>query len=183
MGYGTVTHGEAVAEGMRFAARVSVQTGRATTEFVRRQDRLLDGLGLRPMDAACRTGGSAGRHALRQEEPLRCGAHGADGRTRRVALRAGTGRDDIRPPRCVGLDEGGRVTDGEDTRAQRAEPQSSGDARARSVRIGEARRHRGSASRACRGARHRGRLRAEQSRGRADRRDPECGRHLRRCRA
>ena len=49
LGYGTITHGEAVAEGIRFAARVSVQAGRATTEFARRQDRLLDGLGLLPM--------------------------------------------------------------------------------------------------------------------------------------
>ncbi len=49
LGYGVVTHGEAVAEGMRFAARVSMQAGRATTEFVRRQDRLLDAIGLRPM--------------------------------------------------------------------------------------------------------------------------------------
>jgi len=49
LGYGTVTHGQAVAEGMRFASRVAVQVGTATTEFVRRQDRLLDRLGLEPM--------------------------------------------------------------------------------------------------------------------------------------
>jgi len=46
LGYGTLTHGEAVAEGMRFAARVSMQIGRTSAEFVRRQDRLLDSLGL-----------------------------------------------------------------------------------------------------------------------------------------
>jgi len=46
LGYGAVTHGQAVAEGMRFASRVSVQVGAASTEFVRRQDRLLDVLGL-----------------------------------------------------------------------------------------------------------------------------------------
>jgi len=46
LGYGTITHGEAVAEGMRFAARVSMQIGRTTAEFVRRQDRVLDTLGL-----------------------------------------------------------------------------------------------------------------------------------------
>ena len=45
-GYGVVPHGIAVAEGMRFAARLSVEVGHATTEFVRRQDRLLDGMGL-----------------------------------------------------------------------------------------------------------------------------------------
>jgi len=46
LGYGTVSHGQAVAEGMRFASRVAVQVGAATTQFVKRQDRLLDALGL-----------------------------------------------------------------------------------------------------------------------------------------
>ncbi|TLM97432.1 MAG: 3-dehydroquinate synthase, partial [Actinobacteria bacterium] len=46
LGYGTVTHGAAVAEGMRFAARVSVELAGAQTSFVRRQDRMLDALGL-----------------------------------------------------------------------------------------------------------------------------------------
>lgn len=52
LGYGTVTHGAAVAEGMRFAARVSVEAGQATTEFVKRQDRLLDELGLTALDVS-----------------------------------------------------------------------------------------------------------------------------------
>lgn len=50
LGYGTVTHGAAVAEGMRFAARVSVEAGQASTEFVKRQDRLLDALGLTSLE-------------------------------------------------------------------------------------------------------------------------------------
>jgi 3-dehydroquinate synthase len=45
-GYGVIPHGLAVAEGMRFAARLSVEVGQGTTEFVWRQDRLLDSLGL-----------------------------------------------------------------------------------------------------------------------------------------
>ncbi len=45
-GYGTFTHGAAIAEGMRFAARVSLALGFADAEFVRRQDRLLDDVGL-----------------------------------------------------------------------------------------------------------------------------------------
>lgn len=48
-GYGVYTHGAAVAEGMRFAARVSADMAGASAEFVRRQDRLLDALGLPPM--------------------------------------------------------------------------------------------------------------------------------------
>jgi len=43
-------HGLAVAEGMRFAARLSVQLYGASLEFVRRQDALLDALGLEPLD-------------------------------------------------------------------------------------------------------------------------------------
>jgi len=45
-GYGVVPHGLAVAEGMRFAVRVAVEVAGATREFVRRQDALLDALGL-----------------------------------------------------------------------------------------------------------------------------------------
>jgi len=51
-GYGAVPHGIAVAEGMRFAARLSVEVAGATREFVRRQDKLLDGLGLESLKAA-----------------------------------------------------------------------------------------------------------------------------------
>lgn len=47
-GYGAVPHGLAVADGMRFAARLAVRSGRATVEFEQRQSRLLDRLGLVP---------------------------------------------------------------------------------------------------------------------------------------
>ena len=45
-GFGTLSHGVAVTEGMRFAARLSVEAGHASMAFVERQDRLLDALGL-----------------------------------------------------------------------------------------------------------------------------------------
>ncbi|MCL2882643.1 MAG: 3-dehydroquinate synthase [Coriobacteriia bacterium] len=46
----TIPHGLAVAEGMRFAARLAMQLYGASPEFVRRQDALLDALGLAPLD-------------------------------------------------------------------------------------------------------------------------------------
>lgn len=46
LGYGAITHGAAVAEGMRFAARVALDQEGAGAAFVRRQERLLDALGL-----------------------------------------------------------------------------------------------------------------------------------------
>ncbi|HSK47986.1 MAG TPA: 3-dehydroquinate synthase [Coriobacteriia bacterium] len=49
-GFGVVAHGAAVAEGMRFAARVAMDRGLTDIEFVKRQDRLLDALGLPPLD-------------------------------------------------------------------------------------------------------------------------------------
>jgi 3-dehydroquinate synthase len=49
-GYGEIPHGIAVAEGMRFAARLSVEVGQGSVEFVSRQDRLLDSLGLSALD-------------------------------------------------------------------------------------------------------------------------------------
>ncbi len=51
-GWGRYTHGAAVAEGMRFAARVAVQLSAADVAFVRRQDRLLDALGLETLEDA-----------------------------------------------------------------------------------------------------------------------------------
>lgn len=45
-GYGTFTHGEGVAEGMRFAARMAQDLVGASPEFVQAQDELLDALGL-----------------------------------------------------------------------------------------------------------------------------------------
>jgi 3-dehydroquinate synthase len=48
-GYGVLPHGLAVAEGMRFAARLSVEAAHGGLDFVQRQDRLLDGMLLPPM--------------------------------------------------------------------------------------------------------------------------------------
>jgi 3-dehydroquinate synthase len=45
-GYGTLAHGLAVAEGMRFAARLAVEVASAPMALVKRQDALLDALGL-----------------------------------------------------------------------------------------------------------------------------------------
>ena len=45
-GYGTFSHGAAVAEGMRFAARLGVDVVGTSAELVDAQDELLDGLGL-----------------------------------------------------------------------------------------------------------------------------------------
>lgn len=45
-GYGTFSHGAAVAEGMRFAARLGAELVGASADFVTAQDDLLDALGL-----------------------------------------------------------------------------------------------------------------------------------------
>ena len=49
-GYGSVPHGLAVAEGMRFEIRVAMELAGAEIGFVKRQDRLLDDLGLPPLE-------------------------------------------------------------------------------------------------------------------------------------
>ena len=49
-GYGTFSHGAAVAEGMRFAARLGAVLVGTPMEFVRAQDELLDALGLAALD-------------------------------------------------------------------------------------------------------------------------------------
>ena len=49
-GYGAFSHGEAVAEGMRFAARLAVAQVDASLAFVEAQDELLDALGLPGLD-------------------------------------------------------------------------------------------------------------------------------------
>jgi 3-dehydroquinate synthase len=46
LGYGAVSHGVAVAEGIRFAGRMSARLAGASEEWVVRQQRLLDDLGL-----------------------------------------------------------------------------------------------------------------------------------------
>ncbi len=48
-GYGTFSHGQAVAEGMRFAARLAHRLLGTSSELVQTQDQLLDGLGLNPV--------------------------------------------------------------------------------------------------------------------------------------
>jgi 3-dehydroquinate synthase len=45
-GYGVLSHGRAVAEGMRFAARLAVEVLETAPEFVLAQDALLDAMGL-----------------------------------------------------------------------------------------------------------------------------------------
>lgn len=49
-GYGTYSHGAAVAEGMRFAARLAAAHFGTSLEFVSAQDQLLDTLGLPALD-------------------------------------------------------------------------------------------------------------------------------------
>lgn len=49
-GYGTFSHGAAVAEGMRFASRLGERLAGTPAEFVRTQDDLLDTLGLPSLD-------------------------------------------------------------------------------------------------------------------------------------
>ena len=49
-GFGTFTHGEAVAEGMRFAARLAVEVIGAPVGLVADQDAILDGLGLTTLE-------------------------------------------------------------------------------------------------------------------------------------
>ena len=48
-GYGVFSHGEAVAEGMRFAARIAAGEAGASGDFVAAQGDLLDALGLAPL--------------------------------------------------------------------------------------------------------------------------------------
>ncbi|PKQ16192.1 MAG: 3-dehydroquinate synthase [Actinobacteria bacterium HGW-Actinobacteria-7] len=92
LGYGTITHGEAVAEGMRFAARVAVDVGQADATFVKRQDHLLDALGLRPLRALAEP--SALIAAMRSDKKARGGSV-------RMVLADGPGLW-----RCVAVDDG-----------------------------------------------------------------------------
>lgn len=52
-GYGVVPHGAAVADGIRFAARLAERIGAASGDWARRQEHLLDALGLAPSGRAC----------------------------------------------------------------------------------------------------------------------------------
>lgn len=51
-GYGNISHGLAVAEGMRFAARLAADVIDTPVDFVLEQDELLDSLGLASLDQA-----------------------------------------------------------------------------------------------------------------------------------
>lgn len=92
LGYGTVTHGEAVAEGMRFVSRVAVEVGQAETAFVKRQDRLLDALGLPSLDVFAEP--TALLSAMRSDKKVRA-------RAIRMVLADGPGLW-----RCVAVDDG-----------------------------------------------------------------------------
>ena len=101
-GYGTFSHGAAVAEGMRFAARLGVDAG----GYVGRA-------GGCPRRAAGRAGaagaclvgagrGDAGRHEARQEDPRRRGALRAAPRHRRLGTGRGARRGDFGASAPVG---------------------------------------------------------------------------------
>lgn len=70
-GYGCVTHGEAVAEGMRFVARLGMETAGVDRDFVVRQDRLLTRLGLPRVDQVASAG--ALLQAMKSDKKARSG--------------------------------------------------------------------------------------------------------------
>jgi len=70
-GYGAIPHGLAVAEGMRFAARLAVECANGTREFVARQDSLLDALGLVTLEQGFDANDVA--RALRADKKVRNG--------------------------------------------------------------------------------------------------------------
>ena len=80
LGYGTITHGAAVADGMRFAAHLAESVLGAPPEWTARQEALLDGLGLTRSGAACDAAGLLA--AMRSDKKSR------EGRVRFVLLRA-----------------------------------------------------------------------------------------------
>ena len=72
LGYGAVSHGAAIAQGMRFAARVSAQVLGADLEFVRKQDQLLDVFGIAPMPSPADS--ATMMEAMRNDKKVRSGA-------------------------------------------------------------------------------------------------------------
>ena len=80
LGYGTITHGAAVADGMRFAARLAESVLGAPAEWERRQETLLDNLGLTRSVSACDAEGLLA--AMKSDKKAR------DGQVRFVLLRA-----------------------------------------------------------------------------------------------
>ena len=71
-GYGTYSHGAAVAEGMRFAALLGAGVVGTSEEFVRAQDDLLDALGLPPL--GWRADAQAVLDAMKRDKKARGGA-------------------------------------------------------------------------------------------------------------
>jgi 3-dehydroquinate synthase len=71
LGYGTVSHGAAVADGIRFAARLAVSVGLASEAWASRQERLLDSLGLARIEGACEP--HALLSAMGSDKKARCG--------------------------------------------------------------------------------------------------------------
>ena len=71
-GYGAIPHGLAVVEGMRFAVRLAVEVLGAPREFVRRQDALLDTLGLPALSSAWPVGELLS--AMRSDKKARSGS-------------------------------------------------------------------------------------------------------------
>jgi len=57
LGYGTVSHGAAVADGLRFAARLAVDVAGASGQWAARQEALLDALGLARISEPCEPAG------------------------------------------------------------------------------------------------------------------------------
>jgi 3-dehydroquinate synthase len=92
LGYGTVTHGSAVAGGLRFAARIAETAGVGSKAWTRRQEALLDELGLAPVRAACDP--KAMLEAMRSDKKVRGGRI-------RFVLSSGPGEWGVQP-----VDEG-----------------------------------------------------------------------------
>ena len=70
-GYGSVPHGIAVAEGMRFAARLAERLGAGDRAWSERQDRLLESLGL--VRTGCPYDAAALVSAMRSDKKVRAG--------------------------------------------------------------------------------------------------------------
>lgn len=71
LGYGNVTHGAAVAEGMRFAAHLAAEVAGADPAWVTRQEKLLDRLGLERAGGECEPVALLG--AMRSDKKARAG--------------------------------------------------------------------------------------------------------------
>ena len=71
VGYGAVTHGVAVAEGIRFVSLLAVDAIGASADFAERQSRLLDALGI--VRAASGVDARALREAMSSDKKAREG--------------------------------------------------------------------------------------------------------------